>query len=460
MSPTTAGILSTGSEILEGLYADTNAQWLSQQLTSMGLRVRRHVAAPDRAEDVADALAYLVGQCDVVIMSGGLGPTEDDLTRQAVSRVFGVGLTEDKRAWQMIEKRFVHRGTKPPESNRVQCMIPDGARVLYNQWGTAPGFVIEGRKALAVADRDVWFAALPGPPREMRPMFEHYLVDEFRERFGGGLATRITTIHTFGISESALNEMLRDMFDAMRGHDREALALLAGEARVDVRLVVRGDDPKSVSKRTAALSQKVRRRIPVDCIYGRNDETLESVVGRLMRSKGLTLAIAESCTGGLVAKRLTDIAGSSEFLKECCVTYSNDAKRARLGVNEATLKAHGAVSEETAREMARGMLESSGADVAVSVTGVAGPGGGTPEKPVGTVWYGLAWHPKRVSGKGRGIAVATARTGFRSGRDLVRAFASHRALDLVRRCVEGLDLDIPSFRQVSEPTPQRSRRTG
>lgn len=509
----TAAILSTGTEILQGHYADTNAQWLSAKLTALGITVQRHVAAPDRPDDIADALAYLVERHDLVIMTGGLGPTEDDLTRQAVCKVFGTQLAEDARAWKMIMDRFALRGGPPPESNRVQCLIPSSARTLFNHWGTAPGFVIEtpagprngtarrtrktGRKAkqdsasIHGVSRCRLFAALPGPPRESRPMFEKYLEKLLARRFGGGLFTRITTLHTFGISESALNDCLRPLFGELGGDSDRVLAFLAGEARVDVRLTVRATSRRALAAAERPLLTRIRRLLPRDSIYGRNDDTLESVASTLLRQRGLKLAVAESCTGGLIAKRLTDLAGSSDILLEGWVTYSNTAKRRRLGVRAATLRRHGAASSETAREMALGALRESGADVAVAVTGIAGPSGATPEKPVGLVWYGLAWkdpldspsakerkggigpaegvqdrHPDRrvepaasraESGGGsqaehprRALRVETFRTCFPSGREMVRLFASHRALDLVRRLLLDLPLEIPP---ISAPTP-------
>jgi nicotinamide-nucleotide amidase len=475
MPPATAGILSTGTEILQGLYPDTNAQWLAGRLTAAGITVRRVMAAPDEADAVADALRFLSDRCDLVIMTGGLGPTEDDLTRQAVCQVFGSQLAEDARAWEMILERFTRRGTPPPASNRVQCMIPKGARTLYNLWGTAPGFVIEAAttgasRSVAVDGADqngavegprhsaspTWFVALPGPPRECRPMFEQYLEAEIAQRFGGGVASRILTLHTYGVSESALNDLLHPLFADLRGDPWRTLAFLAGEARVDIRLTVRGQGAAEMRKRLAPLVARIRRRVPADCFYGTDDETLEAVAGRALAQRGLTLATAESCTGGLVAKRLTDVPGSSDYLREGWVTYSNEAKQHRLGVAAATLRRHGAVSEETAREMALGALRESGADVAVSVTGIAGPAGGTGEKPVGLVWYGLAWRERRLRGiaaaddaLGLGVTrvgalrVAATQTNFRSTRDLVRIYASHRALDLVRRLALGLPLCLP-----------------
>ncbi|MFP4379941.1 MAG: competence/damage-inducible protein A [Candidatus Sumerlaeia bacterium] len=444
MSKIYAGILSTGTEILQGMYADTNGQWLSERLTEAGIVVRRIVAAPDRAEEVSDAIGWLVGQCDIVLMTGGLGPTEDDLTRQAVCRIFNRQLQEDSRAWKMIVHRFKTRGTKVPESNKVQCMIPTGAEVLYNKWGTAPGFVIHDKPD--DLDRTVFFAAMPGPPREMRPMFGEYLEKKLLAEFGSEAATRIRTLHTYGISESSINGMLRPLFEETREHPEVTLALLAGQARVDVRVTVRGQSREAMRKTIRRYSAKVRRRIPKGCIYGADDDTLEIVVNRLLRKYGKTLAVAESCTGGLVAKRLTDIPGSSKALLEGWVTYSNEAKQAHLGVRARTLEKFGAVSEETAREMALGALKRSGADIAVSTTGIAGPGGGSAKKPVGLVWYGIAWKEAEGADKAPDYGVATARTSFRSTRELVRIFASHRALDLVRRHLLGLPFDLPISR--------------
>lgn len=451
MAETVAGILSTGTEILQGLYADTNGAWLSEQLTGLGLRVVRHVAAPDDASSVAEALRYLARNCQVVIMTGGLGPTDDDLTRQSVCEVFGVGLTEDPRAWAMIEERFRRRGIAPFASNRVQALIPQGACTLYNEWGTAPGFLIEHPgKGLP------WFAALPGPPREMRPMFEKHLRKRITKDFGKGHVTRIMTLHTFGHAESQLNDLLRNLFEQTRNDPHLAIAYLASDAKVDIRLVAHGQTARGATRRIEGLAARVKRLLPPGAVYGEGEETLEEIVSALLRERGFKLATAESCTGGLVAKRITDLAGSSEVFAQGWVTYSNESKQTCLGVRNATLNRYGAVSRQVAEEMALGALKRSGADIAVAITGIAGPGGGTEEKPVGTVWYGIAWD-RKVDGGHResparttrttstGQSVASTITMFASGRDLVRAFAAHRGLDLVRRLLTGLPLEFGDF---------------
>jgi len=268
MSHPTAGILSTGTEILQGLYPDTNAQWLSQQLATVGLPVTRHMAAPDDAETLISALLHLAAHCDVVIMTGGLGPTEDDLTRQAVAEVFGVRLAENTKAWAMIEERFARRSSLVPKSNRVQCLLPEQAIPFYNEWGTAPGFCLE--EALTAPDQaPVLFAALPGPPREMKPMFTQYLKPILAKRYGGSLLTRIRVLHTFGVSESLLNDQLRDLSEETRYDPNRTLAFLAGEARVDLRLTVHGSTaPRRGSGSTgscansAALSRRSTSTAP------------------------------------------------------------------------------------------------------------------------------------------------------------------------------------------------------
>jgi nicotinamide-nucleotide amidase len=449
-----AGILSTGTEILQGLYADTNAQWLGARLTENGISVRRVVAAPDRADDVADAIDYLTRECEIIIMSGGLGPTEDDLTRQAVCKIFGTKLRDDPKAWDMIVERFRMRGRDVPASNRVQCLIPEGARALYNKWGTAPGFVLNHK--VVATGRVVYFVALPGPPRENHPMYEEYLAKEIHERFGQYSRTKIRTLHSFGISESALNETLRPLFEETADSD-VTLAFLAGEARVDIRVTVRSDSEEERDRLMREYVGKIRRRLPKGTIFGADAESLELVVNRLLRKQGKTIALAESCTGGLVAKRLTDIPGSSEVFLEGWVVYSNEAKMKRLGVRKSALDKHGAVSPEVAQEMALGALKNSGADLAIAVTGIAGPGGGSAEKPVGLVWYGVAWKERPVmqsksaergAGAGRATTksplygVACCRTCFTSVRELVRTFAAHRALDLARRKLLDLPLEI------------------
>lgn len=432
MRKKTAGILSTGTEILQGLYADTNAQWFAARLSEAGIPVRMILAAPDRPGEVARSLRHLAEHCEIILMTGGLGPTEDDLTRQAVCEVFGGGLQEDAETLRMIQERFVRWGRKIPASNRVQCLIPEKAKVLRNHWGTAAGFLMEERLPCG----EVFFAALPGPPRENRPMYQQYLEKTIAERYAGKARSLIKVLHTFAVSESELNDRLRDLSAALKKEPGQDLAFLAGKAQVDLRLMARGGSAAKARGQMRSLEAKVRRRVPADHLYGVNDETLEGAVLEGLRRRGWRLATAESCTGGLVSKRLTDIPGSSDVFLQGWVTYTNDAKTSQLGVRRPTLDARGAVSAEVAGQMAQGALKKSGADVAVAITGIAGPDGGTEEKPVGLIYYGLAWREKAR------IQVCVARTTFASSRELTRLFASHMALDLVRRLCLDLPLDF------------------
>lgn len=413
-------ILSTGTEILQGLYPDTNAQWLSRELQAIGFQASRHMAIADDAKSLRAGLEVAAKSADLVIITGGLGPTADDLNRETVADVFGAKLIEDARALEEIEERFTRRGRKMPPSNAVQALIPEGATVLYNAWGTAPGFFLaacEGGPRAAML-------ALPGPPREMNPMFKQLAAPLVMERFGGGRrAYRVLTLHTISLPESQINEQIQDLFGA---DPKVNLALLAGKWRVDVRLTFQAETEVENAALEAEWRERIAERVGAENIFGENDTEFEQAIGALLREKGQTIATAESCTGGLIAKKLTDIAGSSDYFVEGFVTYTNGAKTARLGVPKDLIIEHGAVSAEVAEAMALGAQKASGADWALSVTGVAGPGGGTPEKPVGLVFIGLA-----APG---GEAKVRRVMGF-SDRAAVRELSSLTALDILRRAI-------------------------
>ncbi len=414
-------ILSTGTEILQGHYPDTNAQWLSRELMGMGFEVDRHMAIADRAEALRDGLNVAAKSCDLVIMTGGLGPTADDLNRETVASVFGVRLVEDERAREEIEERFSKRGRKMPPSNLVQALIPEGSQILYNAWGTAPGFFLRPKPESAVRAS---MLALPGPPREMNPMFKTLGASMLLDTFGGGRRNlRTLTVHSVGLAESFINDRIKDLF----GSDRRVnVALLAGKWRVDVRLTFQCDNSNDIDDLETQWAETIVERIGRENIFGVNETGFEEAIGQLLRERGETLATAESCTGGLVAKRLTDVAGSSDYFVEGFVTYSNQAKTKRLGVSEELLDRHGAVSAEVAAAMASGAKEATGADWALSVTGIAGPGGGTAEKPVGLVFFGLAAPDGRVK---------TKRILGLSDRAAIRELSSVTGLDILRRAI-------------------------
>lgn len=413
-SPPSIQIISTGTEILQGLYPDTNAQWLSRQLLSIGLPVCGHSAVGDSKEDLEGLLRAISKRCDVVIVTGGLGPTEDDVNRFAIARVYDVELEEDEAAVVQMRERFSRRGRPFRDSNRVQAMIPRGARVLYNDWGTAPGFLVENTQELAA------LIALPGPPRELHPMFEKWVEPYLLERFRPSLRYATLTLHTIGLPESDVNSGVRDLFEA---DPSVRVALLAAEGKVDIRLTACGSGEDKVRQLLGDFRRRIEECIDVESLYGTNDETLESVVGKLLARHGRTLAVAESCTGGMISSRLTNVSGASSYLKEGFVTYANEAKMARLGVAGDLIDQHGAVSSEVARAMAEGARRTAGADFGLSVTGIAGPTGGTDQKPVGLVYIGLAWDGDAVVVKRR----------FLGNRNENRMYTANAALDLVRR---------------------------
>ncbi len=382
----TIELINTGSELLLGFVLNTHQQWICRQLTDLGHTVSRQVAVPDGGHDIQQAVREALGRADLVITTGGLGPTCDDLTRDLIAQLLKRRLLHDEAALQNIARFFAGRGRPMPERTKVEALVPEGAMVLMNANGTAPGLAIEvnpnpfrpdGRPSLLVM--------LPGPPRELRPMFSQQVVPLLARHFPLNEAFVCRTLKTTGIGESYMEERisapLRHLTDA--GMD---LGFCARVGEVDVRFVARG--PRAAA--TVAEAEAITRSKAGEHIFGEQDDSLESVLVRELTARGQKLALAESCTGGHIANRITNIPGASAILLAGFVTYANEAKMVTLGVREETLKSHGAVSEATAREMAEGARRVTGADYALSVTGIAGPGGGTDDKPVGTVFMALA----------------------------------------------------------------------
>lgn len=417
-----AEIVSTGTEICQGKYADTNAQFLSHELTLYGVKVNWHTATLDEGELLRDTISRATRRADLVIMTGGLGPTEDDMTREILADLASCELVEDPETLGDIQARFARRGHKMNPSNRGQAMVPATATVLRNDWGTAPGIAVETPRE---GQEDSLLIALPGPPGEMRPMFEARVRPILQERLHLAQSTRILDIHTAFRPESQLNEAIRDLFTA---DDRVTVALLASIGQVDVRLTGRDATETERDEALEAMRREVETRVGEDDVYGYDDDTLESVVGRELNARGMTIATAESCTGGLIAKRLTDVSGSSGYFLESFVTYTNEAKTRRLGVPAELIAEHGAVSEPVAAAMAEGVRRETGATIAAATTGVAGPGGGTDEKPVGMVWVAVATPD----------GVETKMTRYMGDRDLVRNQAANRVFDMARRWLVGI----------------------
>lgn len=408
-------IVTIGDELLLGLTVDTNAAYLARALGALGVEVVRRSTVPDEPDAIAAAVREALDRTGAVITTGGLGPTSDDMTRPAIAAVFGRALHEDAAIVAQIEERFRQLGYAMPARNRVQAMVPEGALVLENRHGSAPGLWIED-------ERGRWVAMLPGVPREMRGMVHDVIVPRLAELVGANPPVILSrTERTTGIGESALAERLG-------AGDREIeglpLAYLPGWTGVDLRVTVRGLPRDEAERRIAAAVTAIAARAQ-RFIYGEDEADLAAVVLELCRDRGLHIATAESCTGGLLGARLTSVPGSSDVYVGGVVAYDNRVKRELLGVREETLREHGAVSEAVAREMAAGARGALGAEIGVAVTGIAGPGGGTPAKPVGTVWIAV-----QVNGETR----ASGRV-YTGDREEIRQRSAQSALDLVRRAL-------------------------
>lgn len=373
-----AELIFVGTELLLGETLNTNAQYLSQRLSELGIDCYHQVTVGDNRDRLAAAVRQALSRADIVITTGGLGPTQDDLTKETVAEVLGLPLELHQPSLDHIVEFFRQRDLVMSENTRKQALLPAGSRVIPNAYGTAPGMIAErGRRAVAV---------LPGPPLEMRPMFESTVVPYLEQRLGAGAPRLvIRTLKFCQIGESDLEQQLDDL---IRAQTDPNIAPYAKLGEVHLRLSTKAASREAGLARIAPVEQAIRQRVG-KFLFGADDETLEEVVGARLRQRGWTLALAESCTGGLLAGRITSVPGSSAYFGWGAVTYANEAKVAQLGVRPETLAAHGAVSAETALEMAAGARRRGQADLAAAVTGIAGPGGGTETKPVGTVYIGL-----------------------------------------------------------------------
>lgn len=411
-------LVTIGDELLLGYTIDTNAAFFAREAAALGVRVVRRATVGDGAEQIAAGVREALDRTGAVITSGGLGPTADDLTKASIAALFGRGMYRDDAIVESLRARWKARGWpgELPKANEMQAMIPEGATILENRHGSAPGIWLDD-------ERGRWVAMLPGVPREFRGMTKDTLLPRLVARGAGGTVIRSRTLRTTGIAESAVA-------DALGEHAKDpagvSLAYLPGWEGVDLRLTVRNVAASTADERLAAAAEAVRGKVG-RWIYGEDDADLAVLVLEALRAHGMRIAVAESCTGGMLGMRLTAIPGSSDVVLGGVIAYANAVKVGQLGVQEETLRAHGAVSEETAREMALGAAAALGADVAVSITGVAGPGGGTPEKPVGTFCVAVA-----VRG-----SVSSLRTSSVGDRHEVRQRATQAALSLVRRSLPG-----------------------
>ena len=370
-------LVTIGTELLLGFTLDSNGSEIARALGEHGVRVVRRTSVADREADIAAAVAEALSRTGAVVTTGGLGPTRDDITKRAVAELFGAPLLFDEGVWQTVVARFAKLGRVPGASNRVQAEVPRGATVLPNQWGTAPGIWLEGARGLVVM--------LPGVPYEMRNLLRHEVVPRLAAR-AQGTVVRSRVVRTTGMPESALAERLGDVETAIAPL---TLAYLPGEAGVDLRLTAWDLEPAQADDRLRGAADLLRSRAG-DHIYGEGDTDLAAIVLDAARARGIRLAVGESCTGGLLAKRLTDTPGSSDVMAGGVVAYDNAVKTAFLDVPPELIERHGAVSEEVVGAMALGAARRFGVDLAAAVTGIAGPSGGTAEKPVGTVWLATA----------------------------------------------------------------------
>jgi nicotinamide-nucleotide amidase len=411
-----AEILTIGDELLRGEIIDSNKSFLSDRLLSLDLETRFHTSVRDDPDDMRDAFLRAAERSDVVLVSGGLGPTRDDLTAEVLARTFGRELRLDEGALEEIRRFFRSVGRE------MKAHFPEGAEVLPNPIGTAPGFGLEAGRAL--------FFCLPGVPREMMRMMDEQVLPRLAQRAGGGGVVRARLLRTFGVGESTLDDELRDV--AASGD--VSLGFRTSFPDNYLRPVARAAKLEEAEAKLLRVAATIRGRLGM-VVCGGGAETRPAAVGRLLRERGLTLAVAESCTGGLIAERVTEVPGSSDYFLGGVVAYANRAKTALLGVPEPLLAEHGAVSEPVARAMAEGVRERFGAHYGLATTGLSGPGGGSEQKPVGLVHVALA----RQEGTHADQFV------FPLDRTRHRLLTAQLALDWVRRAVLGAELVGPTL---------------
>lgn len=405
----TAEILAVGTELLMGQILNTNAQFIAQRLAGAGVNCYFQSVVGDNPARLSSALSLALSRSDAVIVTGGLGPTGDDLTKETAAALFQRELRYDEESLVALKHRFLRMGREMTPNNLKQAMFPEGSIILKNDNGTAPGCILEkDGKAVAL---------LPGPPREMQPMFEEQVLPYLAGKEGVIFYSRVLRI--FGVGESTVEFRLKDMIERQTN---PTIAPYALTGEVTLRVTARCKDEAEGEALTAPVIEQIKAVLG-DTVYSTHNEALHEVCGKLLIKKGLTLSVAESCTGGLIASTVVSMPGSSAFFLEGAVVYANLAKQKRLNVKEETLSRFGAVSRETALEMAEGMRAAANSDIALSVTGIAGPDGGSEEKPVGLVYIGIADAQSKEAYELR----------LSGGRERIRQAAALHALDILRR---------------------------
>jgi nicotinamide-nucleotide amidase len=405
-----AEILAIGSELLTPYRVDTNSLWLTERLNSIGIQVLLKTVVGDDEARLEESVNDALRRSDIIISTGGLGPTEDDITRKVFARVTGRQLKLDYEILEKLRQRMESRGFKMTPNNERQALVPRGATVLPNPNGTAPGLKIDQDGKLVVL--------LPGPPRENKPMFEDFVMPDL-EKMSRGVRIATRLLKVTGIGESQMDDMIAPIYQE---YANITTTVLFTNSEIEIHLAAQAETSAQAQAQVDELAEKLEEKLDLYC-YSSKGETLEGVIGERLKLKGYTIATAESCTGGLVAERITQIAGASDYFVGSIVSYTNDVKKWLLNVPDEMLERSGAVSGEVAEAMARGVKEQTGATIGVSVTGIAGPGGGTAAVPVGTVYIGLA----------DDVGSSNKRLILPGDRELIRWRASGAALELVRR---------------------------
>jgi nicotinamide-nucleotide amidase len=405
-----AEIIAIGTELLTPTKTDTNSLWLTEKLNEIGVEVKLKTIVGDDRERLEETIKDALSRSDIVVTTGGLGPTEDDITRAVSAKAVGLELVFNEEVLDEVRARFRSFGREMPETNKRQAYIIEGADVLPNPNGSAVG--------MSLKIEEKFFVVLPGPPRELKPMFENFVLPKLRES-AGEIYVKRKVLRVSGMGESAVDELIAPIY---KEYKNVSTSILFNRSEIELHLTAQTESIEEAERLLEELSEKIAEKLGA-AVFAMNGESMEAVVGKFLTQSGKTLSVAESCTGGLIAQRLTEVPGSSAYFIEGAVTYSNESKVRTLGVSRDIIEAHGAVSAETAEAMAKGMREKARTDYALAVTGIAGPGGGTEEKPVGLVFIGYADEAETKSIK----------INLPGDRYLIRWRTSQAALDLLRR---------------------------
>ena len=407
-----ACIFSVGTELLMGSIVNTNTKYLSERLNELGINVLYHVSVGDNPKRLKEELDYYLSKVDLIITTGGLGPTQDDLTKEVISEYFGMELVTNESILEEIVEIFKSMNRNMTENNKKQALVPKGGKALRNRMGTAPGIFIEKNGKNVIL--------LPGPPHEMKNLFEDHVFDILKSKDDKIISSMY--IKVFGVGESKVEDMLKDLIDKQTC---PTIATYAKMGEVEVRITAGGKNERENNILLEAMKDEIVSRLGKS-IYSFTGESIQEAVGRMLIEKNISVSFAESCTGGLLSALITDVSGISKVFDRGVVTYSNESKMSELGVKKDTLDRYGAVSEETAIEMAKGLYDTTGSDICISVTGIAGPDGGSEQKPVGLVYIGVCYLGNCYAEK----------FNFRGNRSRIRNSSALNGFNLIRKTID------------------------